>query len=212
MADHKLTEQKKKFCAEYVKNGCKDGKAAAVAAKYAEGSAKESASRLLAQKCVKDEIARLMAPVVQEREGAAEAVTAELMRLGHSNILNYITICETTGQLLVDLKDIPHELGSAIKDLTIQQVTIEGADGKPEVKQTISIKLHEKTGPLNSLARSLGMFEKHEKVPPPPPDPPGTQIGNVNIENLTVGVDDQLGEIFGEAIKRVDTKRPRRIN
>ncbi len=74
-----LTNPKReRFCREYVID--RNGAAAAVRAKYAEGSAKVTASRLLTVDNVRARIAELTAPVVQGLELTQEKVLGDIER------------------------------------------------------------------------------------------------------------------------------------
>lgn len=79
-------------------------------------------------------------------EITADRVLREYAKLAFSDLSKYVTV-DGNSILVKDLAELPAELTAAISELS-------------ETNQGLKIKLHDKKGSLDSLAKHLGLFEK----------------------------------------------------
>ena len=137
---------------------------AAIRAGYSEKTAKQQACRLLAREDVQAAIQKEMNKRARRTEITADKVLEEYAKLGFSDITDYLQVVterilvghdKETGEpisdisqfvLMKDTKDIPPEKLAAISEV------------KQHKDGSISFKLHDKRGALDSIARHLGMF------------------------------------------------------
>lgn len=135
---------------------------AAIRAKYSAKTAEQQASRLLSNVKVQEAIQKAMNKRSERTEITADMVLKEYAKIGFSNITDYLSVED---KLVTVDRD---GAGKPITDL-MQVVSIFDTDMvKPdkmravaEIRQTkdgISLKLHDKKGALDSMARHLGMF------------------------------------------------------
>lgn len=80
-----LTDQQKKFCAEYIRSGF-DRMAAIKTAGYSEHSGKTIASQLLAKKQVQAEISRLVSQIEEKSSVEIAEVIAGLRRIAFADV------------------------------------------------------------------------------------------------------------------------------
>jgi hypothetical protein len=99
-----------------------------------------------------------------------EAVLGELMRLGFSNMLDYICIKDNKAHY--DLSNITRDQAAAIVEVTVTAKAQRDKDGEgaPEIID-IRFKLADKRQALVELGKHLGLFSE-QKAPPEAPDQP----------------------------------------
>lgn len=83
----KLTNKQKIFCSEYVANGKKCAKKAAIAAGYSEKTAAVIGSENLNKPYIVEEIDRLLSPVLEKNEIKIEDIINEMQKIGFANEL-----------------------------------------------------------------------------------------------------------------------------
>jgi len=176
----KRDQRYERFCKEYVID--LNGKRAAIAAGYSASTAESKASQMLRIDKVKARIAELQEKKSDKLGSTAEKVLGELMRLGFSNISDYITI--QGGDAYVDLSELTREQAAAIQAIEVETyVEGNGKDAKT-VKRT-KFKLVDKTRSLDLLGKHLKLF-----------------TDRVQLEGL-----DGLAEKIAAGRKRVKDKR-----
>ena len=79
--NNELTAQEETFVSAYIRNGLKDGKAAAIEADYSANTAKSQASRLLKRPKIKARIAEVRQELKRATGFTTKAYTEELERL-----------------------------------------------------------------------------------------------------------------------------------
>ena len=137
---------------------------AAIRAGYSEKTAKQQACRLLAREDVQAAIQKEMNKRARRTEITADKVLEEYAKLGFSDVTDYLQV--VTERVLVGHDK---ETGEPISDISQFVLMKDTADIPPEklaaiseVKQhkdgSISFKLHDKRGALDSIAKHLGMF------------------------------------------------------
>lgn len=86
----------------------------------------------------------------------ADAVVAELGRLGFSNMINYISLDEDS-QPKIDLANLTPDTAAAIKKITVEEYKEGRGEGAREVRK-VTLELHDKKAPLIALGKHLGLF------------------------------------------------------
>lgn len=164
----KLNDKQKQFCKEYLVD--LNATQAAIRARYAEKTAYSQGQRLLKNVEVQEYIRELMQKREQRTEITADKVLEEYAKLGFSDVTDYLQVVterilvghdKETGEpisdisqfvLMKDTKDIPPEKLAAISEV------------KQHKDGSISFKLHDKRGALDSIARHLGMFAERVEL------------------------------------------------
>lgn len=137
-----LTHKQERFVSEFMID--MNGTQAAIRAKYAKGSAKVTASRLLTNVNVIEALAIAKQRRAERVEISQDAVVKELANLGFSNMLNFIKV-DDEGKTELDLTRMTRDQAAALTQMTIE-------DGKT------TIKVADKKAPLELLGKHLGMF------------------------------------------------------
>ena len=163
----KLTEKQKRFVEEYLidLNATQAYIRAGYSAKN-ENIAGVEAFKLLRNPTIENAVQEAMDERSKRTEITADRVLQEYAKIGFSNISDYLKV--DTKERVVDYSE--DEEGNK-KPITamIQGVELFDTDNIPsekmdavaEIKQTrdgIALKLHDKKGALDSIARHLGMF------------------------------------------------------
>lgn len=144
----KLTAREQRFCQEYLIDLV--GTKAAIRAKYSPKSAGKQACKLLAKPHIQDALAVAMAERAERIELTDEAVLNELMRLGFSNIMDFVTWAENGDVTVRGAEDLTRDQAAAISEIT----TIRTVGGAVQTK----LKLYDKRGALETLGRYLGLI------------------------------------------------------
>lgn len=169
-----LTPMQQLFVREYLKDY--NGKQAAIRAGYSEVSAHSTASTILTYPNVIAELNRLQKKLNDKVEVTAERVMEELVKMGFSDIHNFVD----NDWKLRNLEEIGEDKTGAIKSVEIEENTIQ-FDGGERTTKNIKFKLHDKIRALESIAKRIGFYEgaggkpketviKVVKDPPPKKD------------------------------------------
>lgn len=118
---------------------------AAVDAKFAVGSARQTASRLLTIDYVKVGIAKAKAVLAVKLDITAERVVAEFAKIGFVNVEDFT---DEDGNLK-KISEIGRENMAAVSSIEVT---------KDKGKRTVKFRLHSKTKALDSLGKHLGIF------------------------------------------------------
>lgn len=147
-----ITDQQMKFCNEYMKDF--NGTQAAIRAGYSKKTANEQAPRLLANISVQKYLETLKQKAADKNEELTERIKNELIKLGFSNIQDFI---EEDNEIK-DLTTIPANHAACVE--SIKKTVTEFGDGKNQgTKTSIQFKLHSKLDALEKLARMVGLYE-----------------------------------------------------
>ena len=164
----KLNDKQKQFCKEYLVD--LNATQAAIRARYAEKTAYSQGQRLLKNVEAQEYIRELMQKREQRTEITADKVLEEYAKLGFSDVTDYLQV--VTERILVGHDK---ETGEPISDIS-QFVLMKDTANIPksklaaisEIKQakdgSISFKLHDKKGALDSIAKHLGMFAERVEL------------------------------------------------
>jgi phage terminase small subunit len=155
-----LTEKMKRFAEEYIVD--LNATQAAIRAGYSE----KTAAEIGRQNLIKLEIAEYIQQLMDERANrtqiTADRVLQEYAKIGFSNITDYLKVEERIG-----LTDDGPQTYKVVDIFETDRIDRSKLDAVAEIKQTkegIALKLHDKKGALDSIARHLGMFNDKTTV------------------------------------------------
>ncbi len=162
MAKRKLTPKQEMFVKEYLID--LNATQAALRAGYSEKTAYRTGADNLKKPQIQEAIRQAMQKREQRTEITADKVLEEYAKLGFSDVTDYLQV--VTERVLVGHDK---ETGEPISDISQFVLMKDTKDISPEklaaiseVKQhkdgSISFKLHDKRGALDSIAKHLGMF------------------------------------------------------
>jgi len=143
-----LTSRQSRFVEEYLVD--LNGKQAAIRCGYSKVTAEAQASRLLRNVQVRVALEDALKARSKRTEVTADRVLNELAKIAFSNMKDY---WPQPGER-VDLSRLDEDRTAAIKEITIE----EKVDRAGVLHRHIHLRLHDKIGALNSLARHLGLF------------------------------------------------------
>lgn len=155
-----LTAKQQRFVEEYMID--LNATQAAIRSGYSANTAMEQGYQLLQKTSVQEAIQKAMEARSKRTQITADRVLEEYAKIGFSNITDYLKVND---------RQVETDTGTE----TYQVVEIFGTDGiekeklaaVSEIKQTkegIALKLHDKKGALDSIARHLGMFVDKQQV------------------------------------------------
>lgn len=153
-----LKPRQQRFCQEYLID--LNGSRAAVRAGYSEVGCATQAGRLLTNAEICSEIAKLRAAQEKRLEITADRVLKEWGKIAFATLGDYITVLGD-GTAIVDLSEMTPDQAAALGEITIDEYS-EGPKEKPRQVKKIKIKLGDKKGALDSIAKHLGMFTNKE--------------------------------------------------
>lgn len=155
-----LTAKQQRFVEEYLID--LNATQAAIRAGYSENTAMEQGYQLLQKTSVQEAIQISMDKRSKRTEITADMVLREYAKIGFSSITDYLKVEERL-------------INTDIGPMMQRSVSVFDTDGIPkekiaavaEIKQTrdgIALKLHDKKGALDSIARHLGMFKDKVEI------------------------------------------------
>lgn len=151
MADGRkpLSPKERDFINAYLSNG-RNGKAAAIAAGYAQSCAKKTASQILRRPHVESAIRRREKKAADRAQVTAERITEELAKIGFAIATDVASWGD--GQVHVVPSDqIDEATAAAIASVKVTQFGVE-------------VKMHDKLAALEKLGRSIAMFTDNVNV------------------------------------------------
>lgn len=169
-----MTPKQRRFVEEYLVD--LNGTQAAIRAGYSQKTARTIAAENLA----KPDIAAALSAAQEKRAGKVEVTAERVLReyaiLAFADMAHYLRFDEQ-GQALLDWENMPKEATRAISEITQEEYMVGAGDDARVVRRT-KFKLHNKGGPLDSVAKHLGMFiERHELT--------GANGGPIQTEDVT---------------------------
>lgn len=145
----RLTPQEEIFIAAYVERP--NATRAAQKAGYANDSAHVQGHRLLNRDKISNEITRRMRKITAKYNVTPERITAELAKIGFSNMADYTSITDD-GDIVNDFTGVDRDQMAAISEIQVEEYTEGRGDGARNVKRT-KFKLSDKRGALMDLAK-----------------------------------------------------------
>jgi phage terminase small subunit len=157
-----LTAKMIRFAEEYIVD--LNATQAAIRAGYSERTAKSIGQENLTKPDLQEYIQNLMDERSKRTEITADMVLREYAKIGFSNITDYLKVSVKPRPVTIETAE-----GSTMIMEDMQGVDLFDTDtidsekmrAVAEIKQTrdgIALKLHDKKGALDSMARHLGMF------------------------------------------------------
>lgn len=167
-----LTIKEEAFAHAYIELGDASAayKKAYSAGKMSAHSVHTEASRLLAKPKIAEKIAALRAEHRERHKVTVDRLIEEYAKLGFANMLDYMTV-KKDGSAFCDLSALTRDQAAAIQEVNFETVqssnpeALAAAGEEPEdgERKTVAvlkgrIKLADKKGALDSMAKHLGMF------------------------------------------------------
>lgn len=174
-----LSPKRERFCQEWVID-CNSTQAA-IRAKYSKARAGQTGARLYKDGNIKARIAELQAEIGEKLGITQEKVLNELGKLAFTDLADVVEITEN-GVKIKNSEELDQQQLGAVAEVT------ESRTRKGEfVTTTRKIKMHDKKGALDSLARHLGMFNDKMQHTGPNGGPVETQF---TVEFVTKKTED----------------------
>lgn|SRR3990167_164180 len=148
MAKKKLTNKQAKFVAEYLID--RNGTQAAKRAGYSPRTSNEQAARLLAKASVRSAVDIRSAKIDDRLAITAENIRREYARLAFADVSHVMT-WGPHGVTLLKSDKISEDDRRAVAEVS-QTTSAEGG--------SIRLKMHDKKGALDSLAKHMGLFDE----------------------------------------------------
>lgn len=155
-----LTAKQQLFVEEYLID--LNATQAAIRAGYSERTARKIGNENLTKPDIATKIQEAMNNRSKRTEITADMVLKEYAKLGFSNITDYLSVEVKLVTVDRDAENKPiTELQQVVSIFETDMVPEDKMRAVAEIKQTkegIALKLHDKKGALDSMARHLGMF------------------------------------------------------
>jgi phage terminase small subunit len=154
----RIPPKRLKFISEYLKDF--NGAQAAIRAGYPKNSARQEATRLLANDYVQAEIEKKTSKVLEACDVTIEKIVKEAALIAFSDLSQFLT---GTGEIN-DPKDWPDEIRRGIQSFkVIETSTGKGDCARKEVRR--EIKTWDKPGMIEFLGKYLGMLKGKGDAP-----------------------------------------------
>ena len=142
-----LNDKQEQFCREYVVD--LNATQAAIRAGYSHVTAAQIAAKLLTKVNIQEYIQALRNKISDKLEISAERVLREYAKLAFTNFNDLVDI-STGSPVFRNEDDIEEEHLAALQSVS-------------ETKDGLKIKMHDKKGALDSLAKHLNLFREDNK-------------------------------------------------
>lgn len=173
-----LTDKQQRFVEEYIID--LNATQAAIRAGYSEKTAYSIGEENLKKPEIAKAIQKAMDKRSKRTEITADMVLREYAKIGFSNISDYLKVESRMGK-----DEQGNEFSyKSVNIFETDEIEIDKIGAIAEIKQTrdgIALKLHDKKGALDSIAKHLGMFSD-------------TTV-NINVNNLS---DEEIDEILSD--------------
>lgn len=197
----KLTHQQAKFVEEYLVD--LNATQAAIRAGYSAKTAEWIGPKLVTKSHVADAIQAEMEARSKRTLITADRVLAEYAKLA---FLDPRKFYDDKG-CLIPIHELPDDAAACIAGMDVSTERIgKDADGEPEFATVRKIKLVDKKGALDSVARHLGMF--NDKVRNEMVGPGG---GPIQHEVICPAASELLAKIIGKPVADLDSNSTQEI-
>lgn len=140
----KLSDKQRRFVEEYLVD--LNGTQAAIRAGYSAKTARHQATRLLAKAHIQEAVQTRRAAISNRLEVDTERVLLEYMRIAFADLTD-VAAWRDGGVELKPSAALAKDVSAAIAEVA-------------ETPNGLKVKMHDKKGALDSLARHLGLFDK----------------------------------------------------
>jgi phage terminase small subunit len=144
-----LTPRMERFVSEYLID--LNATQAAVRAGYGPAAAEKASFRLLRLPEVRRRVQEAEEARRERNAITADRIRAELARVAFANLADLIRI-QPDGAAVIDLTDATRQQLAALGEITVDEYTEGRGDAAREVKR-VKVKLHDKLGALDKLAK-----------------------------------------------------------
>lgn len=152
-----LTLREEKFINELLI--CGDAIEAALRANYSPVSASRMSKLLLSSPKIKKELDIRRAKLSRKYEISQQKVLEEMAKIAFSNVQDFY---DESGNLK-NITDLPRDVAASLSSVKVKNKVTENGDSL-ENWITEEIKLYDKKGQLDTLAKHLGLFEKDNTI------------------------------------------------
>lgn len=158
MADGNLTPKQQRFVDEYLID--LNATRAAIAAGYSEKTAAVIGCENLTKPNIAAEIEARRIKLAEKAGVTVESITAELAKLGFSNMLDYVRT-RPDGLAEVDLSAMTRDQAAALTEVKVERRKVNGSgdDDSLYIDEKVTIKIADKRAALVDLGKHLGMFK-----------------------------------------------------
>lgn len=142
------------------------GAEAARKAGFSEKTAASQAHRMLTNVDfihIQDFIKSKQEAVVKKYAYDHERHIESTVRQAQANILDFFKVDPNTGNLTIDWRDVPYEMGELISSVKIKQLSIKQVEGGEEISLPVletDFKLWDKTAARDQLNKIMNNYEK----------------------------------------------------
>lgn len=163
-----LTAKMKRFAEEYIVD--LNATQAAIRAGYSKKTAKSIGQENLTKPDLRGYIQKLMDERSSRTQITADRVLEEYAKIGFSNITDYLKISTRERTIVLDGPDgltFDKDMMQGVDFYNTDEIDNDKMKAVAEIKQTkegIALKLHDKKGALDSIARHLGMFKDKVEI------------------------------------------------
>ena len=198
MTGKALTPKQESFCLRYIEtsNASEAYRLSYDAARSTDKTVWEQASKLLADLKVAARVAELSAKHLKRHEITVDRVLGEYAKLAFLDIRKAFD----EGGKLKPIHDLDDDTAAAIAGLEVETKVTLGDDGQVQ-NRLHKIKLSDKKGALDSLAKHLGMFVERSEVSGPNGGPVETKSQVTLRADLAGKSLDELTRLFTERLK-----------
>lgn len=194
-----LTPKQARFVDEYMVD--LNATKAATRAGYSAKTAADIGRQLLRKTPVARAIAERQR-VISDRTGVtAEAVVAELAKIGFANMQDYMRAGQQ-GDPYLDFSALTRDQAAALSEVTVEDFVVGRGDDARDVRR-VKFKLHDKRAALVDLGKHLGIFT--EKVELTGKDGGPVETKDVSARDLLAS---KLSSIATGARTAVDPSKP----
>lgn len=157
----KLTDKQRRFVDEYMID--MNATQAAIRAGYSEKTAAEMGYENLRKPQIANEIEARRAKLAEKAGVTVESITAELAKIGFSNMLDYVRT-RPDGLAEVDLSTMTRDQAAALTEVKVERRKVVGGEEEVAIDEKVTIKLADKRAALVDLGKHLGMFKDKAEI------------------------------------------------
>lgn len=157
----KLTDKQRRFVDEYMID--MNATQAAIRAGYSEKTAAEMGYENLRKPQIANEIEARRAKLAEKAGVTVESITAELAKIGFSNMLDYVRT-RPDGLAEVDLSTMTRDQAAALTEVKVERRKVVNGEEEVAIDEKVTIKLADKRAALVDLGKHLGMFKDKAEI------------------------------------------------